>query len=287
MDRNIIRRNREYLHTIKCWLTPQGHAGDAFAGRLVPAGDQAYVDSIGLMFLYPEWPAPASVRALVTTRAGGVSGGAYRSLNLGEHVGDDPEHVRRNRARLRARLPADPVWLAQTHGTDVVDAARTHAGASADGAYTRARKTVCAVLTADCLPVFVCNRQGTEVALLHAGWRGRAAGILERGLAALQSPAAELLVWLGPAISAKAYEVGDEVREVFVSRDIEASAAFVPGRPGKWCLDLYGLARHRLRRQGVRAIYGGNYCTAMQPELFFSHRRDGATGRMASLIWLE
>ncbi|HEX7044183.1 MAG TPA: peptidoglycan editing factor PgeF [Burkholderiales bacterium] len=237
-------------------------------------------------FIVPDWPAPASVRALVTTRAGGVSRGAYCSFNLGAHVGDDPAHVRENRARLRAVLPADPVWLEQVHGSDVVDAARAAPGTRADGAYTRSRGVICAVLTADCLPIFLCDRAGTEVALLHAGWRGLARGVIEQGLAALRAPPEDRLAWLGPAIGPPAYEVGGEVRDAFVSRRPEAAVAFAPARRGKWYLDLYALARQRLEALGVRAIHGGRYCTASQPELFFSHRRDGATGRMASLIWL-
>jgi len=237
-------------------------------------------------FIVPDWPAPVSVRALVTTRAGGVSRGPYRSLNLGVHVGDDPERVRENRARLRTLLPADPVWLEQVHGSDVIDAAQAAPGTRADGAYTRTRGVICAVLTADCLPIFLCDRAGTEVALLHAGWRGLVGGVIERGLAVLRAPPEDRLAWLGPAIGPRAYEVGEEVREAFVSRRPEAAAAFTPARPGKWYLDLYALARQRLEALGVRAIHGGRYCTASQPELFFSHRRDGATGRMASLIWL-
>lgn len=240
-----------------------------------------------LKLLYPDWPAPESVHALVTTRAGGASVAGYRSLNLAEHVGDDPAHVQLNRGRLRAHLPADPVWLAQVHGVDVVDVAHAAPGRRADGAFTRTRHTVCAVLTADCLPIFLCNRQGTEVALLHAGWRGLAAGVVERGLAALRSPADELLAWLGPAIGAQAYEVGEEVRAVFVSPQPEAGAAFARARAGKWYMDISRIARQRLSARGVRAIYGGDYCTATQSDLFFSYRRDGITGRMASLIWLE
>lgn len=240
-----------------------------------------------LKLLYPDWPAPASVHALVTTRAGGVSRGRYGSLNLAAHVGDDARHVQLNRERLRSQLPADPVWLTQVHGTDVVDAARAVAATRADGAVARTRGVVCAVLTADCLPIFLCNRQGTEVALLHAGWRGLAAGIVERGLAALRSPSAELLAWLGPAIGATAYEVGDDVRQAFARGDVQVQDAFAAGRPGKWYMDIGRVARQQLLDRGVRAIYGGDHCTATQADLFFSYRRDGATGRMASLIWLE
>lgn len=242
-----------------------------------------------LRFLHPDWLAPSNVRALVTTRAGGASAGAFASFNLGAHTGDDSTAVHENRVRLRdaAALPADPVWLKQVHGTNVVDAAAVVPGTAADGAYSRRKRVVCAVLTADCLPVFVCNRQGTEVGLLHAGWRGLAAGIIEAGLRALRSPPGQLLVWLGPAISVKAYEVGDDVRTAFISRDPRAAEAFTAGTAGKWSMDLYRLARQRLAAQGVCSIYGGEYCTATQPDLFYSHRRDGVTGRMASLIWRQ
>jgi YfiH family protein len=241
-----------------------------------------------LRFLYPDWPAPENVRAVNTTRRGGVSAAAYHSFNLAGHVGDDPTGVAENRARLRAalHLPADPLWMRQVHGTDVVDAAVVSGGIEADGAYTNRKNIVCAVLTADCLPIFICNRQGTEVGLLHAGWRGLAGGIIEAGLRAFRSSADDLLVWFGPAIGAHAYEVGDDVRNAFVTSEPQTANAFAAGNPGKWYLDLYGLARMRLAAHGVRATYGGRSCTAKQPDLFFSHRRDGVTGRMASLIWL-
>jgi purine-nucleoside/S-methyl-5'-thioadenosine phosphorylase / adenosine deaminase len=242
-----------------------------------------------LRFLHPDWPAPPNVRALTTLRYGGVSVGAYASLNLGGRVGDDAACVAQNRARLRAaaRLPAGPVWLTQVHGTKVADAASAALDIEADGAYASRPHLVCAVLAADCLPIFLCNRKGSEVGLLHAGWRGLAAGIVEAGLNELQSPAQELLVWLGPAIGPRAYEVGGEVREAFTSHDARAAEAFAPGANGKWYMDLYCLARQRLAARGVTAVYGGTYCTATQPGLFFSYRRDGATGRMASLIWFE
>lgn len=242
-----------------------------------------------LRFLHPDWPAPANVRALHTLRSGGASAGAYASFNLGEHVGDDPARVAQNRANLRiaARLPADPVWLRQVHGTRVVDAAAATPGIEADGAYARRPYVVCGVMTADCLPIFVCDRKGGEVGLLHAGWRGLAAGIIEAALNELQSPAEELLVWFGPAIGPRAYEVGAEVRAAFMRHDARAADAFAPGAGDRWYMDLCRLARQRLAARGVTAIYGGAYCTATQPDLFFSYRRDGVTGRMASLIWFE
>lgn len=241
-----------------------------------------------LQVLRPDWPAPNRVQAFATTRAGGASTGPFASLNLGDHVGDAPEAVAVNRARLRAAcsLPAEPIWLTQVHGTDVVEASSVASGVTADGARTDRPQVVCAVLTADCLPVLICNRQGTEVAALHAGWRGLAAGMIGAGLKALRSPAEDLLVWLGPAIGAAAYEVGDEVRAAFVQGESHAASAFTPSRPRKWTMDLYAVARQHLTRHGVVSIYGGAYCTATQPERFYSHRRDGVTGRMASLIWL-
>lgn len=240
-------------------------------------------------FLYPHWPAPRRVRALTTTRMGGVSAAPYASFNLATHVGDDPRAVQENRQRLyeRARLPAAPLWLNQVHGVDVVDAGEADEGARADGAYTNQSGTVCAVLTADCLPVFVCDQAGTEVALLHAGWRGLLAGVIEAGLRKFRAPASELLAWLGPAIGANAYEVGADVHDAFVARARRAAEGFAPKAAGKWTMDLYRLTRQRLEGRGVREIYGGDHCTATEPALFFSYRRDGVTGRMASLIWLE
>jgi len=179
-------------------------------------------------FIFPDWPAPANVKALTTTRVGGLSRGPYASFNLGDHVDDDPDVVRRNRAWLREALalPAEPVWLKQVHGVTVVDAASADADTIADGAWTDRSGVVCAVLTADCLPVFLCNRQGTKVALLHAGWRGLAAGVIEAGLQALATPGAELLAWLGPAIGPDSYEVGDTVRDAFLTQDAGAAACF-------------------------------------------------------------
>jgi len=226
------------------------------------------------------------VRAFTTTRVGGVSGGPYDSFNLADHVGDDPKQVQVNRTRLRqaADLPSDPVWLRQVHGTDVVDAA---AGpATADGSFADAAGTVCAVLTADCVPIFLCDRRGTMVGVLHAGWRGLAAGIIEAGVERMDVPGASLLAWLGPAIGPAAFEVGDDVREAFVRVDADAAHAFVPSTHGRWLADLYQLARRRLERLEVTAVFGGDHCTATQADLFYSYRRDGATGRMASIIWL-
>lgn len=235
-----------------------------------------------------DWPVPAHVRALTTTRAGGISTGPYASLNLADHVGDDPAAVAANRMRLvaEAGLPADPVWLQQVHGNTVVDIARATPVPEADAAYSHQPGQVCAVLTADCLPVLLCDRAGEQVAAVHAGWRGLAAGVIEQAVAALPVPGAELLAWLGPAISAAAYTVGDEVRETFIKHDPRAAAAFQSGRHDGWHADLYQLARQRLAACGVPAVHGGGRCTFREAQHFYSYRRDGVTGRMATLIWL-
>ncbi|NKN33946.1 peptidoglycan editing factor PgeF [Marichromatium bheemlicum] len=236
----------------------------------------------------PDWPAPAAVRALVTTRSGGVSQGPYASLNLATHVGDDPARVARNRALLRqhAGLPSEPLWLDQVHGCVVADDAAA-LGCQADAAVSAWPGRVCAVLTADCLPLLLCDREGTRVAAVHAGWRGLAGGVIERTLAALALEPSRLLAWLGPAIGPSAFEVGPEVRARFVDLDVAAADAFRPGRAGRWLADLFMLARQRLVAAGVPAVYGGGQCTHIDPQRFFSYRRDGTTGRMASLIWLD
>ena len=243
---------------------------------------------VQLQYITPTWPAPPNVRALTTTRRGGASRGPYESLNLGDHGGDDPAAVQRNRALLRKALslPAEPLWLKQVHGVNVVDAASAKPGVTADGAYTDKPGVVLAVLTAVCLPVFLCNRAGTKIALLHAGWRGLAAGVIEAGVGRLRVPGGEVLAWLGPAIGPDSYEVGDEVRAAFVAHDAAAAAAFQPNGPGRWRADLYELAGQRLRACGVHAIFGGEHCTLREPHRFFSYRREGQCGRMASLLWL-
>ncbi len=238
-------------------------------------------------WIVPDWPAPARVRALSTTRAGGVSAAPYASLNLGTHVGDDPACVAANRARVRSLLPAEPCWLNQVHGTAVVDAATAAGVPAADAAVSRTPGAVCVVMTADCLPVLLCDRAGTVVGAAHAGWRGLHGGVIEACVAAMQVAPSEIMAWLGPAIGPQAFEVGDEVRAAFVAADPGADAAFRPaGAPGKWLADIYLLARRRLAALGVTAIHGGEGCTVAEPARFFSFRRDGATGRMASLIWL-
>lgn len=240
----------------------------------------------------PDWAAPPRVRAIATTRSGGVSVAPWASLNLGDHVGDDPQGVLQNRELLRGALalPVQPAWLQQVHGTAVVDAGAPGVRPAADASWTRVSGVVCAVLTADCLPVLFCNRAGTHVAAAHAGWRGLAAGVLESTVGWLAADGVRpdsLLAWLGPAIGPASYEVGAEVREAFLRADPAAGAAFRLSRPGHWLLDLYAAARLRLRRAGVTAVSGGDYCTLAEPDRFFSHRRDGVTGRQATLIWLE
>ncbi len=243
--------------------------------------------------LRPDWPAPACITAAVSTRCGGVSEGPYRSLNTATHVGDDPDRVARNRDRLveRLGLPAQPVWLNQVHGTVVVDAGQCGAGVAADAAFATRAGVVCAVQTADCLPVLFCNRRGTRVAVAHAGWRGLLAGVLENTVGCFDTDDA-VLAWLGPAISREHFEVGPEVRDGFIDaarsdrRGATASAFTGGNRPGHWMADLYQLARLRLEPLGV-GVTGGGLCTFADAERFFSYRRDGVCGRMTALICIN
>lgn len=240
-------------------------------------------------YIIPNWPAPASVRAYSTTREGGVSHDPYSSFNMGLHVGDDPKDVQANRSHLKKiiHLSTEPYWLSQVHGTVVLSLNQSEtASLPADGSVTSVRNKACVVMTADCLPVLLCDQRGTCVAALHAGWRGLLSGILEEGVQAMAVAPTDVMAWLGPAISVDAYEVGNEVRQAFVEKDSRAEAGFRPSeRSGHWYMDLYFLARQRLQAAGVHSIYGGDLCT-YQDERFFSYRRDGVTGRMASLIWL-
>ncbi|HZX30235.1 MAG TPA: peptidoglycan editing factor PgeF [Rhodocyclaceae bacterium] len=237
--------------------------------------------------IFPNWPAPPGVRAVQTTRKGGISAVPYDSLNLGDHVGDDPGAVEANRRRLAEIVLAEPVWLKQVHGVMVADADDAVAGCEADAAVSRRPGRACVVMTADCLPVLLCDRAGTVVAAAHAGWRGLAAGVIEATVAAMGRPGDELLAWLGPAIGPDAFEVGDEVRAAFVAHDPLAAAAFVPGAPGKWLADICLLARQRLVALGIHDVWGGGQCTVADSDRFFSYRRDGVTGRMGTFIWLE
>ncbi|ABM62998.1 peptidoglycan editing factor PgeF [Halorhodospira halophila] len=239
--------------------------------------------------LAPQWPVPDGVRALTTVRSGGHSAAPWASFNLATHTGDDPAAVAANRRLLRdcAELPADPVWLEQVHGAEVVAAHRVARGVRADAAWTDRAGVVCAVLTADCLPVLFAARDAQVVAAAHAGWRGLAGGVLEAVVAVLPVPAAELHAWLGPAIGPTAFEVGPEVVEAFTARDPGAAEGFIPGAANRWYADLYRLARRRLQAAGVAAVHGGGWCTYTDRARFFSHRRDGPTGRMASLVYRE
>ena len=237
-------------------------------------------------WIAPDWPVARSVRALITTRAGGVSSGAFASLNLGERAGDDPRFVARNRAILRAVLPTEPLWLRQVHGAVAIDASHAAPETEADGAVTRVVGTVCSVLTADCLPVLLADRGGKAVGIAHAGWRGLARGIVESVVRKMGVPAQGMVAYIGPGIGPHSYEVGEDVRSVFVNADRDAAHAFAPLRSGKYLADLYELARRRLESAGVTDIHGGGFCTASE-ERFFSYRRDRITGRMASLVWLE
>ncbi len=245
-----------------------------------------------LRIIEPDWPAPPRVRAASTTRGGGVSRGAYATLNLGGHVGDDPTAVAENRARLGRRLglPAEPQWLVQVHGAGIAWADGSTGRREADAMIADEAGQVCAVLTADCLPVLLCDPGGQHVAAVHAGWRGLAAGILGAAVRSLGEHGVQpdtLLAWLGPAIGPAAYEVGGDVHAAFCAADPGHAAAFRPGRPGHWWLDLYAAARLRLRAEGVTEVFGGEHCTLGDPGRFFSHRRDGRCGRQATLIWLE
>jgi YfiH family protein len=232
-----------------------------------------------------DWPAPASVVAGTTTRLGGVSTGVFESLNLGAHVGDDPAAVAENRGRFvtMCDLPGEPDWLTQVHGVTVSVVGDADA-AKADAAITRDAATVVAVLTADCLPLLLCAGSGDEVAAIHGGWRGLAAGVVAATVSRMATAPGALMAWLGPAISQSAFEVGDEVRQAFVDLEASASECFEPNERGRWQADLYGLARLQLRAAGVVAVYGGEYCTYRDPGRFFSYRRDGQCGRVASFI---
>lgn len=242
------------------------------------------------LFIEPNWPAPANIRALQTTRLGGESLGSYESLNLGGHVADNELHVTQNRRRLGEHLPSSPLWLQQVHGTVVVNEVQAQNQPEADGSYTKEVDKVCAVMTADCLPVLFCNESGTQVAAIHAGWRGLAAGILEKTLECFECKNEAILIWLGPAIGPNTFEVGLPVYEAFCQKHPEALHCFkkleIEGQD-KWHADLYSLARLRLNKAGVQKIYGGERCTFTDEEHFFSYRRDGITGRMATCIWLH
>lgn len=237
-------------------------------------------------WIIPDWPAPARVRALVTTRAGGVSSGPYAGMNLGRRTADDPAAVAANHAQLNRLLPQTPRWLAQVHGHTVVDADNLNDVPQADASVARRPDTVCAILVADCLPVLLTDRAGTCIGAAHAGWRGLAGGVIANTIARMAVPPAELLAWIGPGIGPAAFEVGDDVLRAFCTDAPERSSAFKPLRAGKWLCDLPALARDALHRAGVTAVHGGDLCTYSDSRRFYSHRRHPVTGRMAALLWL-
>ena len=243
-------------------------------------------------FIIPNWPAPDNVHALQTTRHGGISLAPYNNLNLGDHVQDDPLHVAHNRQLLSQFLPSEPVWLNQTHGINVVDTANADCVPNADASFTTRKNSVCVVMTADCLPILLCDKAGTAVASIHAGWRSLCDGVVEETVQKMPVDSNQLMAWLGPAIGQQAFEIGGEVRAQFIAKDAQAEVAFksVNSKDDKWLADIYKLATQRLNLAGVNQVYGGSqqetYCTFTDKQRFFSFRRDNLTGRMATLIWL-
>ena len=241
-------------------------------------------------WITPEWPAPANIKAVITTRSGGVSVVPRDSLNLGYKAGDDPAAVTQNRAIVEALMPQKPKWLAQIHGTRVLNADEIADSPEADASVAHQRGTVCAVMIADCLPVLFTNRSGTRVATAHAGWRGLSGGVIANTVQALRDAGddpADLLAYIGPGIGPTAFEVGADVYQAFTAQDAASAGAFVHHAPGKWLADLFTLARRALARAGVTQIYGGGQCTYADPQRFFSYRRDKVTGRMAAFIWRD
>ena len=245
-------------------------------------------------FLFPDWPAPANICAATTLRFGGVSKAPFASLNPALHVGDDPEAVLRNRHFIKSvlELPNEPIWLDQIHSDCVIEINNASLLQQADASFTNQLDVVCTVLTADCLPLLICSKDGSQVAAVHAGWKGLAAGIITNTFKALQNSSlssvkkgTDYMVWLGPAIGSKSFEVGTDVRDVFLDKYSENQFAFIQKSSAKWLADIYQLARNELATLGVTDIYGGNACTFKEQELYYSYRRDTQTGRMASLIW--
>lgn len=237
-------------------------------------------------WITPSWPVPNHVKALSTTRTGGISLAPFDALNLGAHVNDETSHVEHNRKVLSAYLPEEPLWLNQVHGVQVIQGVEYNGVCNADASTTQALNQVCAVMTADCLPVLFCNERGTQVAAAHAGWRGLLDGVLERTVSEFKD-ANGMMAWLGPAIGPDAFEVGQEVKDGFCAKDSASESCFKPSlQANKWFADLYGLARLRLKAAGVEQVFGGEYCTFSDEARFFSYRRDGVTGRMATCIWL-
>lgn len=242
-----------------------------------------------LSLIYPDWDVPTSVKACVTTRAGGVSEGVWASLNLGIHVNDNPENVEQNRQRLREELGiSEPAWLDQVHGVDVANAGQSCSEPEkADASVTKESGQVCVVMTADCLPVLFADDEGKCVAAAHAGWRGLHAGVLEATVKSMDVEPSRIQAWMGPAIGPDAFEVGPEVYDAFAQKLGDVSSAFKRGREDRWLADIYELARMTLSNAGVDRIGGGGFCTYSDEERFFSYRRESVTGRLASLIWIE
>lgn len=236
-------------------------------------------------WLTPDWPAPANIHAATTLRTGGVSVTPYDSLNPATHVGDDEGCVRENRQRIKTMLalPAEPVWLEQTHSNFVINAGQTTTLQQADASVCNEAGVVCAVLTADCLPLLICSTDGKQIAAIHAGWKGLLAGIITNTVNALATT--EVLVWLGPAIGVACFEVGAEVREMFVAKSTAFAPAFTQTNANKYLADIYQLARIELATLGIHAVYGGDFCTVTDQARFYSYRRDTQTGRLATLIW--
>ena len=243
----------------------------------------------GVVTITADWPAAPGVHACTTTRVGGVSRAPYDSLNMAAHVGDDDKCVDHNRRRAAVALglPGTPLWLTQVHGNRVVDAASAQPGTDADGAFTTRPGIVCAVLTADCLPVVLCHRGGGQVAAVHVGWRGLVSGIVDEAVRAMACQGHDLMAWLGPAIGPQVYEVGEDVMALMSGAVDDAAGAFVSASAGKWYADLYTLTRRRLAGLGVERVYGGSWCTYTDARRFYSYRRDGVTGRMATLVWMD
>jgi YfiH family protein len=237
--------------------------------------------------LVPDWPAPENIHAATTLRTGGVSQGTYFSLNPAAHVCDDTNRVRQNRQIIREilNLPSEPLWLDQIHSNRAVKAVKTASLQQADASYTHEPGIVCAVMTADCLPLLVCSMDGRQVAAIHAGWRGLLAGVISNTVVAMQQR--NLLVWLGPAIGPDCFEVGAEVRDAFLGKSAEFNNAFKKQNNNKWLADIYQMARIELAALGITKVYGGTNCTVTEHERFYSYRRDAQTGRMATLIWRE
>lgn len=236
--------------------------------------------------IHANWPAPKNITAFTTTRLNGHSLGPYASLNLAHHVSDNPIAVEKNRSLLLSQygVPSAPRWLTQTHSTTVVCADDVFSPIEADASYTQTPRLVCAILTADCLPILLCNKHGTQVAAVHAGWRGLAHGILKKTVSTFKNPN-DVMSWLGPAISRKQYEIGEETfKQLATSTN---KHCFEATQKNKYFCDLYAIARHQLKELGIHDIYGGEHCTFQENDLFFSYRKNATTGRIASLIWLD